>query len=165
LVIGLVLLLLLLVLAEKLLSIWHYLQQAPLWFWMLYGLAIVVVAALPLWLWFKWAGPKDPQNKKPQVVDEPGLQQALEAAEQRGVDTSQARQELDELARRRDNQRFYICLLGQASSGKSSFVQALMPEARTDIDVIKGTTLEVLRYQYENLEITDLPGFDAVQQE
>lgn len=165
LVIGLVLLLLLLVLAEKLLSIWHYLQQAPLWFWMLYGLAIVVVAALPLWLWFKWAVPKDPQNKKPQVVDEPGLQQALEAAEQRGVDTSQARQELDELARRRDNQRFYICLLGQASSGKSSFVQALMPEARTDIDVIKGTTLEVLRYQYESLEITDLPGFDAVQQE
>ncbi|KAA3644467.1 MAG: DUF697 domain-containing protein, partial [Proteobacteria bacterium] len=33
------------------------------------------------------------------------------------------------------------------------------------IDVIKGTTLEVLRYQYEALEITDLPGFDAINQE
>ncbi|KAA3638477.1 MAG: hypothetical protein DWP95_12580, partial [Proteobacteria bacterium] len=163
--IGLLLLLLLLVLAEKLLSIWHYLQQAPLWFWLLYGLAIVVVATLPLWLWFKWTRSKNEQHSKPVVVDEAGLKQAVETAQQRGVDTSAAQQELDELQRRRQNKRFYVCLFGSASSGKSSFIQALIPHAQTEIDVIKGTTLEVLRYQYEALEITDLPGFDAINQE
>ncbi len=165
LVIGLLLLLLLLVLAEKLLSIWHYLQQAPLWFWLLYGLAIVVVAGLPLWLWFKWTRPKDPQVKKPEIIDEAGLTEALESAQRKGIDTSAAQQELDELQRRRHTKRFYICLFGSASSGKSSFVQALIPQAHTEIDVIKGTTLEVLRYQHENLEVTDLPGFDAVAQD
>ncbi len=165
LLVGLLLLLLLLVLAEKLLSIWHYLQQAPLWFWLLYGVAIVVVAALPLWLWFKWTRPKEPQDSIPEIVDEAGLRHALDTAQQRGIDTTEAQQELDELSRRRDNQRFYVCLFGQASSGKSSLVQAMIPEAHTEIDVIKGTTLEVLRYQYGSLEITDLPGFDALDQD
>jgi len=165
LLVGLLLLLLLLVLAEKLLSIWHYLQQAPLWFWLLYGFAIIVVAGLPLRLWFKWTRPKNKQVEKPEVVDEAGLTQALASAQQKGIDTTAAQQELDELNRRRHDQRFYISLFGAASSVKSSFVQALMPEAHTDIDVIKGTTLNVLRYQHENLEITDLPGFDAIEQD
>ena len=164
LLVGLLLLLLFLVLAEKLLSIWHYLQQAPVWFWVLYGLAIMVVAAIPVLLWFKWTRSDRQQPDKPKVVDEAGLNQALESAQQRGVDTTGAQQELDELQRRRDTKRFYICLFGSASSGKSSFVQALIPRAHTDIDVVKGTTLEVLRYQHGDLEITDLPGFDAIDQ-
>jgi len=164
LLVGLLLLILFLVLAEKLLSIWHYLQQAPVWFWVLYGLAIMVVAAIPVWLWFKWTRPKDHRVDKLEIIDEAGLSRALESAQQRGVDITAAQQELNELTRRRSNERFYICLFGGASSGKSSFVQALIPKADTEIDVIKGTTLEVLRYQYENLEMTDLPGFDAIDQ-
>ncbi|MCX7545305.1 GTPase domain-containing protein [Marinicella gelatinilytica] len=162
---GLLLLLLMLVLAEKLLSIWHYLQQAPVWFWLLYALAIMIVALLPLWMWFKWTRPKNQSEKKPKIIDEAGLQQALETAQSRGIDITSAQQELDELQRRRQNKRFYICLFGGASSGKSSFIQALIPTAHTEIDVIKGTTLEVLRYQHENLEVTDLPGFDAIEQD
>ena len=165
LIIGLLLLLLLLVLAEKLLSIWHYLQQAPIWFWLLYACAIMVVAGLPLWLWFKWTRPKTQQDEKTEIVDESGLTQAMAAAEKKGIDTTAAQLELEELDRRRHNRRFYISLFGAASSGKSSFVQALIPEAQTEIDVIKGTTLEVLRYQHDNLEVTDLPGFDTIVQD
>lgn len=164
LLLGLLLLLLLLLLAEKLLSIWHYLQQAPLWFWLLYGMAIMVVATLPLWLWFKWTRPDKQPHEKPDIVDEAGLSHALSAAQKRGIDTTAAQNELEELNRRREDRRFYISLFGSASSGKSSFVQALIPEAHTEIDVIKGTTLEVLRYQHGDLEITDLPGFDAIDQ-
>lgn len=164
LLLGLLLLLLLLLLAEKLLSIWHYLQQAPLWFWLLYGMAIMVVATLPLWLWFKWTRPDKQPHEKPDIVDEAGLSHALSAAQERGIDTTAAQNELEELNRRREDRRFYISLFGSASSGKSSFVQALIPEAHTEIDVIKGTTLEVLRYQHGDLEITDLPGFDAIDQ-
>lgn len=164
LLLGLLLLLLLLLLAEKLLSIWHYLQQAPLWFWLLYGMAIMVVATLPLWLWFKWTRPDKQPHEKPDIVDEAGLSHALSAAQKRGIDTTAAQNELEELNRRREDRRFYISLFGSASSGKSSFVQALIPEAHTEIDVIKGTTLEALRYQHGDLEITDLPGFDAIDQ-
>lgn len=164
LLLGLLLLLLLLLLAEKLLSIWHYLQQAPLWFWLLYGMAIMVVATLPLWLWFKWTRPDKQPHEKPDIVDEAGLSHALSAAQKRGIDTTVAQNELEELNRRREDRRFYISLFGSASSGKSSFVQALIPEAHTEIDVIKGTTLEALRYQHGDLEITDLPGFDAIDQ-
>ncbi len=162
---GLLLLLLLLVLAEKLLSIWHYLQQAPVWLLVAYLIMLTVAALLPIWIWLKLTRPNASAKPRQPVVDEISLTAAIETAAQRGVDISPVQAELDELDRRRASQLFYISLFGHASSGKSSLVQALIPAAETSVDVVKGTTVEVLRYRYEQLEITDLPGFDAINQQ
>lgn len=161
---GLLLLLLLLVLAEKLLSIWHYLQQAPLWLLVVYVMLLMAAALIPVWLWLKLTRPSGHAKPRQPVVDETSLNEAIQTAAQRGVDIAPVQAELDELHRRRGNQLFYISLFGHASSGKSSLVQALIPAAETSVDVVKGTTVEVLRYRHEQLEITDLPGFDAIDQ-
>lgn len=161
---GLLLLLLLLVLAEKLLSIWHYLQQAPLWLLVVYVTLLIAVAFLPVWLWLKLTRSSTDAVPRQPVVDEDSLDEAVQSAARRGVDITPVQAELDELHRRRSSQLFYISLFGQASSGKSSLVQALIPAAETAVDVVKGTTVDLLRYRYEQLEITDLPGFDAVNQ-
>lgn len=164
---GLLAVVLVLVLAEKLLAIWHYLQQAPFWLIFLYATLLVVVALFPLWLLVKFNRKKTkPLNeKKPSFqFDETGLNQHLVKEQQRGVDTQAAENELSELNSRRDQGLFHLTLFGHASSGKSSLIKALMPNTQIETDVIKGTTTSIQQYQYGQLMLADVPGFDAVDQ-
>lgn len=163
---GLLAVVLVLVLAEKLLAIWHYLQQAPLWLVFVYAALLLLVALLPLWLLLKFNRKPKPSTPQSQAfqLDEQGLQQQINQEQQRGVDTLTAELELTELQQRRDSGLFYLTLFGHASSGKSSLIQALMPEKNIDTDVIKGTTIDIHKYQYGQLMLADVPGFDAVDQ-
>lgn len=161
---GLVALMVVLVLAEKLLAIWQYLQEAPLWVTVLYGTLIVVVAVMPVWLFMKLTRPKLKPKPQVKVVDESSLAAAIQQERGRGVDTQAADAEMLELHQRRRSGQFYISLFGSASTGKSSLIQALIPDAKVAVDVVKGTTIEAHRHQYGQLVITDLPGFDAVDQ-
>ena len=163
---GLLAVVLVLVLAEKLLAIWHYLQQAPLWLVFVYATILVFVALFPLWLLLKFNRKKTPevhQNSSFQL-DEQGLNQHLIKEQERGVDTYAAENELSELHKRRDAGLFHLTLFGHASSGKSSLIQALMPEKHIETDVIKGTTTDIHQHQYGQLILADVPGFDAVDQ-
>jgi len=161
---GLFALVMVLILAEKLLTIWQYLQDAPLWVSVVYGLVIVLVAVLPVWLFIKITQPSTQKESPIKVIDEATLQQAINTAQKRGVDTHAADAEMKELHQRRSSGQFHISLFGSASTGKSSLINSLMPEVHTVVDVIKGTTTEAKRYSYGQLLITDLPGFDAVEQ-
>lgn len=164
-VLGLFALVLVLVLAEKLLTIWQHLQQAPAWLTVLYGMVIVAVALLPVWLFLRLTRPKTKVKEQVKVIDEGSLQQAIDQQQQRGVDTRQAHAEMQELHQRRASGRFHISLFGSASTGKSSLIQALMPKAEVATDVVKGTTIDAHHHSYGQLVITDLPGFDAVDQQ
>ncbi|WP_223786741.1 GTPase [Marinicella meishanensis] len=161
---GLVALMVVLVLAEKLLAIWQYLQEAPLWVSVMYASLIVVVAVIPVWLFIKLTRPKVKSKPQVKVIDESSLSAAIEQERSRGVDTQAADAEMQELHSRRSSGQFYISLFGSASTGKSSLIQALIPNAQVAIDVVKGTTIEAHRHQFGQLVITDLPGFDAVDQ-
>ncbi|MCF6301521.1 MAG: Era-like GTP-binding protein [Proteobacteria bacterium] len=148
-----------LLLTEKLLSIWHYLQEAPLWVSFLYSTVIMLVAALGVYLYFVLLRPKSQQQKiKP--IDESSLRDSIELQAQRGVDISHSQAELIELDIRRGQGDFYIALYGTVSSGKSSFIKALLPEQNIQTDVLSGTTKTIATYQYKNLAIIDLPGLD-----
>jgi predicted GTPase len=76
------------------------------------------------------------------------------------VNIAQAQLELEELDKRRSKENFYIALYGTVSSGKSSFIKALLPEQQVQADVLSGTTKTIQTYQYKNLVIIDLPGLD-----
>lgn len=152
-------LLLVLILAEKLLNIWHFLQTAPTWALALYLFALVAVSLLGLWLWLSLVRVKKPPAKV-QAIDETSLTEKLKHEAARGVDVAEAEAELEELHRRRGRNDFHIALYGTVSSGKSSFIQALFPDQNVAVDVRAGTTRSIQRYRHNNLEIIDLPGFD-----
>lgn len=162
---GLFALVMVLVLAEKLLTIWQHLQEAPVWISVLYAVVIVLVATLPVWVFLKLTRPKAQKEPAIKVIDESTLEHAISKEQQRGVDTQAADAELNELRQRRTSGQFHISLFGSASTGKSSLIDVLMPEATVATDVVKGTTMDAHRYSYGQLEITDLPGFDAVDQQ
>jgi len=161
---GLFALVMVLILAEKLLTIWQHLQQAPLWLTVLYVVVILAVALLPVWLFLRLTRPKAAPKEQVKVIDESSLQAAIDQERLRGVDTAEAHAEMQELQRRRSSGRFHISLFGSASTGKSSLIRALMPEAEVATDVVKGTTIDAHHHSYGQLVITDLPGFDAVDQ-
>ena len=158
-VIVIIALFVVLMLTEKLLSIWHYLQEAPLWVSVLYASVITLVAIFGVYLYFILIKPK-PIVKKLEPIDESSLRDALAQQEQRGVDVAQAQAELIELDKRRGQGDFYIALYGTVSSGKSSFIHALLPEQNVQTDVLSGTTKTITTYKYKNLSIIDLPGLD-----
>jgi small GTP-binding protein len=152
-------LLLVLVLTEKLLSIWTYLQQAPMWVSVIYAIVIMLVATLGLYLYFVLIKAK-PTEKKLKPIDESSLRQSLVEQANRGVDVHEAEMELQELDIRRSQEKFFIALYGTVSSGKSSFIKALLPEQQIKTHVLSGTTKGIEVYQYKNLAIIDLPGLD-----
>jgi small GTP-binding protein len=148
-----------LMLTEKLLSIWHYLQEAPLWVSVVYGVVIMAVAIFGVYLYFILIKPK-PIIKKLEPIDESSLRDSMAQQQARGVDVQQVQAELIELDKRRGQGDFYIALYGTVSSGKSSFIKALLPEQNIQTDVLSGTTKTISTYQYKNLAIIDLPGLD-----
>ena len=150
---------LVLLLTEKLLSIWHYLQEAPFWVSFLYSAVIMLVAVFGVYLYFILLRPK-PEKVKIKPLDESSLRKSVEVQAQRGVNIAQAQLELEELDKRRSKENFYIALYGTVSSGKSSFIKALLPEQHVQTDVLSGTTKTIQTYQYKNLVIIDLPGLD-----
>jgi hypothetical protein len=159
-IVAIALLLLVLLVTEKLLSIWHYLQEAPLWVSFIYATGIMLVAIFVFYLYWAFirSKPKQQQNLRP--IDESTLRDSMSQQAQRGVDVSEANLELQELDKRRGQENFYIALYGTVSSGKSSFIQALLPEQNIKTNVLSGTTKHIEMYQYKNLAIIDLPGLD-----
>ena len=90
----------------------------------------------------------------------------LTAAEQRGVDVSAARYELDRLELDRAAGEITVGLLGDISAGKSTLVQALLPDAHVISDVRGGTTQRSQRYRWtapsgDALTLVDIPGTGA----
>lgn len=152
-------LLLVLILAEKLLNIWHFLQTAPTWAVGLYLLALLGVSALGLWLWLNLVR-VEKAPKTIEAIDESSLDDKIKREAARGVDVAEAEAELAELRRRRGHQAFHVALYGTVSAGKSAFIQALFPDQDVAVDVRAGTTRDIRRYRHNNLEIIDLPGLD-----
>ncbi|MGN6518478.1 MAG: GTPase, partial [Dokdonella sp.] len=66
---------------------------------------------------------------------------------ERAVETASLEAELAELDRRRASGELYEALFGEISTGKSSLIRALAPEAAPEIDVRGGTTRHVAHHR------------------
>jgi GTP-binding protein EngB required for normal cell division len=129
--------------------------------WTLGGaLAIFAAAGLSVLWWL--LRPRRKRRPMP-APDRASLEQRIEQLRNRGADTVALGSELAELDRRRASERVYVALFGEISTGKSSLIRALAPQAIAASDVRGGTTREVRHHDGQlpdgrTLVLADVPG-------
>jgi GTP-binding protein EngB required for normal cell division len=166
LIIAFLVLFLVLIASETALTVWHYLKEAPLWVQLGYGVILVGLPLLTLVLFWSWFRPtKKDRSPPPRELSEEALQDALVESAREGVDVSDALAEIREQRRRQGSGEIYIAVYGEVSTGKSSLVRALLPEAEVQSDPRAGTTTTVRHYHWQaasgdRIVIADLPGFN-----
>jgi GTP-binding protein EngB required for normal cell division len=168
LIVAFLVLFLVLIASETALTVWHYLKQAPLWVQVGYAVILVGLPLLTLvlfWKWFRPASRKQDRRKPPPALTEESLQEALLQSAREGVDVAAALEEVREQRRRHGGGELFIAVYGEVSSGKSSLVKALLPEAEVETDARAGTTAAVRHYHWQapsgdRVVIADLPGFN-----
>ena len=149
------------------LNVWDRLLEGPLilrWGYVGAMIGLVVLAIYLIWLLL--IRRRKPAKSKavaatPLTRDE--IETRLREAEAAGVDVSNAQRELKELAARQQAGVIHLCFFGEISTGKSSLIKALVPEADVAIDVVGGSTGDVRHYRWRSSEgneilLTDVPG-------
>lgn len=165
----LLVLLVLLVATDTALSVWERLQAAPLWLQIAYGALISVIAAASLLFLWRILKPRKKapgrDARKPGRPDQSELEREILDAAASGVDVGDALRELQARRDRSGSGRIHVAICGEVSTGKSSLVSALLPDARIATDPRAGTTTAVTRYRWrapggDEVVIADLPGFN-----
>jgi len=158
---------LVLIATETALTVWHYLKQAPAWVQLGYALILVGLPLASLLLFWRWFRPtrKKQGHLQQQRQSFEALQDELVESARQGVDVSEALEEIREQRRRRGTGQVYIAVYGEVSSGKSSLVRALLPDAEVLADPRAGTTTAIRHYAWQapsgdRITIADLPGFN-----
>lgn len=160
----------LLFISESALNVWDRLQAGPPALLYAYVGVMLLLVVAALWLiWRLLVKRKITPDRKitaaPLTKDD--IESRLHEAELAGVDVSEAQAELKELAARRD--AVHLCFFGEVSSGKSSLIKALVPEANVVVDVVGGSTGDVRHYRWRNEDsaeilLTDVPGTGGTEE-
>jgi predicted GTPase len=148
------------------LNVWDRLLEGP-WIlrWGYVGAMIGLVVLAMYLIWLLLIRRKAPAQARATVTpltrDE--IEARLRDAEAAGMDVGDAQRELQELAARQQAGAIHLCFFGEISTGKSSLIKALVPEADVAIDVVGGSTGDVRHYRWQNsagseILLTDVPG-------
>ena len=156
----------LLFVTESALNVWDRLASGPAI--LLYGYiavmaAIVLAAVVLIWRLVIRRKIKPPKPSAPEPLSKQDIEERLREAEAAGVDVGAAQSELQELASRREAGGVHLCFFGEISTGKSSLIKALVPEADVKIDIKGGSTNDIRHYRWRNkagveILLTDVPG-------
>ena len=155
----------LLFVTESALNVWDRLVQGPQIILYAYIALLLLLVAAAIWLIVRLlVRRKDPAaTGNPPSLRKSDIEARLRDAEQSGVDVSRARQELQELAERQEQGTVHLCFFGEISTGKSSLLKSLVPDADVVIDPVGGSTIDIRHYRWRNLNgaqvvLTDIPG-------
>lgn len=150
---------------ESALNVWDRLLEGPrivLWIYVGAMSALVVAAA---WLITRLVVRRkvDPTVKDAVAPRRQDIEARLRAAEKAGVDVSKAQSELQELASRQAGGSIHLCFFGEISTGKSSLIKALIPDADVAINPVGGSTIDIRHYRWRasdgpEILLTDVPG-------
>jgi GTP-binding protein EngB required for normal cell division len=156
-----------LIATDTALSVWQRLSQAPLWLQAGYTLLLGGFVLAILLVSWRWLRPRRKPEKKPEqaILSESELQERLLDSASAGVDVGQALDELQEQRKRKADGEIYLALFGEVSTGKSSLVTAMLPEAKAPVDARAGSTTAVRHYRWradsrDRVVLADLPGFN-----
>lgn len=160
-----------LMLTETAFQVWDRLSAGPTWLFVAYGagfLALTVGAGyLVLRLLLPRRPPRGTRTERPAVPDRAALERRITEADAGGIDTRAVQIELERLRQRKAAGTIHVAFFGEISSGKSSLVRALVPEAKPQIGAVGGTTREIQGYHWlspagDELVLTDMPGTNEV---
>ncbi len=161
----------LLFVTESALNVWDRLVQGPRL--LLYGYISVMVALVVAAIWLgirllvrrKIAEPE----RRPAKLSKSDIEARLREADAAGVDVGEAQAELRELASRQQAGSVHLCFFGEISTGKSSLIKALVPEADVVIDAAGGSTMDIRHYRWRDdvglqILLTDVPGTGGLEE-
>jgi predicted GTPase len=154
----------LLFVSESALNVWDRLKAGPPALLYAYVSIMLLLAVSALWLTWRLLvrrRARPPEASATAPITQADIEQRLRDAEAAGVDTGTAQAELRELAARRNS--VHLCFFGEVSSGKSSLIKALVPDAEVTVDVVGGSTADVSHYRWHDEQgteilLTDVPG-------
>jgi hypothetical protein len=160
----------LLFISESALNVWDRLKAGPPALLYAYVAIMLLLAVAALWLIWRLVvrrkiKPAGAATSLP--LSKQDIEGRIREAQGAGVDVSEAQAELKELAARQDDGAIHLCFFGEISSGKSSLIKALVPEASVLIDVVGGSTDDVRHYRWRNeagseILLTDVPGIGGI---
>jgi len=160
----------LLFISESALNVWDRLKAGPPALLYAYVSFMLLLAITALWLIWRLVvrrkiTPARSVSAVPLTKDD--IEGRIREAEAAGVNVADAQVELKELAARQSSGSISLCFFGEISTGKSSLIRALVPEANVHIDVVGGSTDDVRHYRWRNeagseILLTDVPGTGGV---
>ena len=156
----------LLFVTDTALNVWDRLVEGPrilLYVYVAVMAAIVLAAVILIWRLVIRRKISPPKTDIPEPLSRADIEGRLREAESAGIDVTEAQAELQELAGRREAGNIHLCFFGEISTGKSSLIKALVPDADVQIDVIGGSTDDIRHYRWRNaagneILLTDVPG-------
>ncbi|HEY6941249.1 GTPase, partial [Dokdonella sp.] len=147
------------------LEFYQRLVDLPLWLRIPLLVAAVAFAGAFGWLLWRLARPARHPAAAPAAppVSRAEVDTRIARLRERAVETAALEAELVELDRRRASGELYVALFGEISTGKSSLIRALAPDAAPAIDVRGGTTRHVAHHRGRladgrELVLADVPG-------
>ncbi len=159
----------LLFISEAALNVWDRLKAGPPALLYAYVSVMLLLAVTALWLIWRLVirrkiAPARTITAAP--LSRSDIESRLREAEATGVDVSEAQAELKELAARKD--AVHLCFFGEVSSGKSSLIKALVPEANVVVDVVGGSTDDIRHHRWRDdsgaeILLTDVPGIGGAE--
>ncbi len=159
----------LLFISESALNVWDRLKAGPPVILYAYTAVLLLLAVTALWLIWRLVVRRKiaPTRAAAAPLSKPEIEARIREAEAAGVDVAEAQAELRELAARQGGGAVNLCFFGEVSTGKSSLIKALVPEADVVVDVVGGSTDEVHHYRWRNgagseILLTDVPGIGGV---
>ena len=149
---------------RSVLDIWDRIQELPVALFYTYLAVIAAFILGAIWLVYKLLKPsKGSSLANNEDITEASVLEEIKHAETVGMDTDELHRELERLQERKDSGTIYVALFGNVSTGKSSIIKSLLPDADIGISVKGGSTQEIAQYTWssdsgDQLVLTDLPG-------
>ncbi|MET0026134.1 MAG: GTPase [Candidatus Thiodiazotropha sp.] len=165
---ALLILLVVLQLTESALNVWQMLEQMSPGLLVVYGLGLVSFTMLLIlmssWLLRRGKGSRNASHQTEWLPgDRDAFAESLRKADEKGIETAPAKQELAELDSRQQDPVFYLVFFGPVSAGKSALIRAISGQSDIAVDPRAGTTQAIKHYRHKADEqgewvLTDAPG-------
>ena len=157
---------------ESALNVWDRLVQGPRFLLYGYFAAMAGLLAAAIWLVMRLVVKRKVRDKKSssQPLRQADIKERLREAKKSGVGVEEAQAELQELASRHESGSVHLCFFGEISTGKSSLIKALIPEADVAISAVGGSTIDIRHYRWRDdkgrqILLTDVPGSGGLEAE
>ncbi len=152
--------------SEKALSVWDRLLEGPAvlrYLFLAFVAALTAAAAWLVWVLLVRRLPQPPRAAGGKNLTREAIEARLRDAEAAGVGVAAARAELAKLAGSHKAGTIELCFFGEISTGKSSLIKALVPDATVEVSALGGSTTEIRHYRWQSAEqnevvLTDVPG-------